>query len=73
MFPNARIGRVDVPANWPPRYGMDFGFGSDPSFVVKVYVNENRKQIYIAAEATGRPSMDELPNMIRSVCPVDGT
>ncbi|MEY9493735.1 PBSX family phage terminase large subunit [Bradyrhizobium elkanii] len=71
VFPNARIGRIVVPEDCPPRYGMDFGFGNDPSFVVKVYINEYRKQIYIAAEAHGRVAMDDLPMLVRSVIESD--
>jgi phage terminase large subunit len=51
---------------------MDFGFGSDPSFVVKVYVFSKEKQIYIASEASGRVTMDQLPHMARSVTREDG-
>jgi phage terminase large subunit len=70
VFPNCTIGIVEVPADCPPRYGMDFGFGSDPSFVAKVYLIEELRVIYIAAEAEGRVPMDQLPTLIRSV--VDG-
>lgn len=65
VFPNVTVGRVHVPANCPPRYGMDFGFSSDPSFIVKVYVLKDT--IYIAAEASGSITIDNLPAMIRSV------
>lgn len=67
VFPNAKTGRVDVPANTPPKYGMDFGFGKDPAFIVKLYVLEASKQIYIANEAHGAVAMERLPTMIRSV------
>jgi phage terminase large subunit len=68
VFPSVRIARIDIdPDEMAPRYGMDFGFGNDPSFVVKLYVNENRKQIYIADEAFGRVPMDELPKLVRRV------
>jgi phage terminase large subunit len=67
VFPTAKVGRADVPPDTPPRYGMDFGFGSDPSFIVKVYIIESKKQIYVAAEATGRVTTERLPTMIRSV------
>jgi len=56
-----------VPVNCPPRYGLDFGFSVDPSFIVKVYVIEKAKQVYIAAEASGRVTMDQLPALIGSV------
>ena len=46
---------------------MDFGFGPDPSFVVKVYIIEETREIYIAKEATGTVTMEQLPGLIRSV------
>lgn len=73
VFPNVTTGRVEIPVNCPALFGLDFGFGADPTFVVKLYVLDRTKQIYVAAEATGRAAMDQLPSMIRSVCPHDGT
>jgi phage terminase large subunit len=72
VFPNTRTGRLEIPANIAPRFGLDFGFGADPSVIIKLYVIEKTKQIYIASEAYGRTSMDQLPALIRSVCPHDG-
>jgi phage terminase large subunit len=72
VFPNTRTGRLDIPANCPPRFGLDFGFGADPSAMIKLYVLERSRQIYICAEAFGRPTLDQLPAFIRSVCPRDG-
>lgn len=67
VFPNAKVGRTEVPANLAPYYGLDFGFGNDPSFIVKVYIIEDKRTIYIAAEAAGRFTMEQLPGMVRSV------
>ena len=67
VFPTVKIGRFDVPPNTPPRYGMDLGFGADPSFVVKVYVVETERTIFISDEASGRVAMERLPTLIRSV------
>ena len=61
-----------IPANTPSYYGMDFGFGNDPSFVVKVYVLHETKEIYIAHENSGRVTMDQLPQLVRSVTREDG-
>jgi phage terminase large subunit len=72
VFTRVRVGRPEVPANTAPYYGMDFGFGSDPSFVVKVFVFYDKKQIYISNEASGRVTMDQLPHMVRSVTREDG-
>jgi phage terminase large subunit len=71
VFTNIRVGRPEVPSDTPPLYGMDFGFGNDPSFVVKLFCLPNRT-IYIAAEATGRVTMDQLPHMVRSVIRDEG-
>lgn len=72
VFSNVRVGRPELPANTPPLYGMDFGFGNDPTFVVKLYVMHLQKKIYIAEEAHGRYTMDQLPMVVRSVTRDDG-
>jgi len=71
VFTNVRIGRPEIPSDTPPYYGMDFGFGNDPSFVVKLFVLPGRK-IYIAREAYGRVTMDQLPHLVRSVIRDEG-
>lgn len=77
VFTNVVKGIVEVPIKIRPYYGMDFGFGSDPNFLVKVYVLEAENEddediIYIAEEAMGYhiPNRD-LPNLMRSVTGVD--
>jgi phage terminase large subunit len=67
VFPNTKIGRLDVPKNCAPLYGMDFGFAKDPSAVVKLYVIEATRQIYICGEAVGAVSLERLPSLVRSV------
>jgi phage terminase large subunit len=71
VFPTAKTGRIDVPPNTPARYGMDLGFGSDPSFVVKLYIVEAQRSIYICDEASGRVSMERLPSLVRGVVNAD--
>jgi len=66
VYTNVKIATLDT-GNVVPRYGLDFGFGADPSAIVKVFVSERRRQVYIAAEAVGRVTMDELPALARSV------
>lgn len=72
VFSNIKIGRVQVPDYVSPMYGMDFGFGTDPSFVTKSYVVEDTKQIYIAREAAGRVPMEQLPAMVRGILEDEG-
>lgn len=72
VFTNVKVGRPEIPADTPPLYGMDFGFGNDPSCVVKVFVLQSRRQIYIAREAFGRVTMDQLPHLVRQVIRDEG-
>jgi phage terminase large subunit len=65
VFPNVIVDRLVVPVDAQPLYGMDFGFGADPSYIVKLYILG--KKIYVAAEAHGRVPMDQLPDLVRSV------
>jgi phage terminase large subunit len=62
VFTNVEIGRVDFDLlGWTkPRYGMDFGFGSDPSAVVKVYINNLYRVIYVAREFCGHIAIRDL-------------
>jgi phage terminase large subunit len=61
IFPNVIIGRIEIPDYVPPRYGMDFGFGSDPSVILKLYVDNLSRRIYIAKEFMGRIPLRDLP------------
>jgi phage terminase large subunit len=67
VFTTVQIGRVDVPAYCRPRYGLDFGFGQDPSFLTKVYIIEERRIIYVAREFQGCIPLKQLPAALRSV------
>lgn len=67
VFQNWRVGRLETTDNDRPLFGMDFGFSSDPSALVKVYVFEKTKQIYIAEEAFGHWTTDQMPTMMRTV------
>jgi phage terminase large subunit len=67
IFPNTRIGRLEVPEHILPRFGMDFGFSNDPNAVIKLYVLHETQQIYIAAEAFGRVPLTALADLVLSV------
>lgn len=67
VFPSVVIGSMEVPEYAAPRYGMDFGFGSDPSCVVKVYVMHDTRTVYIAREYYGHVTLAQLPAGIKSV------
>jgi phage terminase large subunit len=69
VFTNIEIGRVDFNLlGWTaPRYGMDFGFGPDPSAVVKVYVNNLYRVVYIAREFCGGIAIRDLTKALDEV------
>jgi phage terminase large subunit len=66
VFTNIEHGRIDVTqGGWTaPRYGMDFGFGSDPSAIVKVYINNYTRVIYVAREFCGHVPIRDLPKAL---------
>lgn len=79
VFPDHEVKRYphEIPEHVRPRFGMDFGFGADPSFMVKVYVLEpedmglhpdEKGVIYIAQEAHGHHiSNVDLPALMDTV------
>lgn len=67
VFTNWRVGRLDTTDYDRPYFGMDFGFSSDPAALVKLYVLEKTRQIYIAQEAFGHWPLDDTPTMMRTV------
>jgi phage terminase large subunit len=76
IFDNYAIGRPDfIPEKCLPRFGMDFGFGSDPNAIVKVYVIEPEDMgldpalfngiIYVAQENVGyKVPNNKLPDLM---------
>jgi len=68
VFTRVAIGRPDTLINAEPRYGMDFGFSSDPTAIVKVFHLPATGQLYIAAEAHahGVPT-EQLPELLSSI------
>lgn len=71
IFSNVRVGVVEVPETVRPQFGLDFGFAQDPNALIKLYVIEDQRLIYIAQEAFGMVSLRDLPDMLREVTEVD--
>lgn len=67
VFSKIEIGRIEIPSHIFPKYGMDFGFGSDPCVVIKVYVLDDIRVLYIAKEAFGHSALRDVPALIDSV------
>lgn len=80
VFTNWRCDRIDVPDKIAPRFGLDFGFSSDPNALVKVYVIEpwdlGREDdelgiIYVAQESVGyHVANRNLPTLMEQVTEV---
>lgn len=67
IFQNVRIGHINVPETVLPQFGLDFGFANDPNALIKLYVLEDTRQIYIARESFGCVSLRDLPGMLAEV------
>lgn len=64
------IESFDIPKDAQFNHGMDFGFAEDPSTVIQSFIKDDI--LYISKEAYGlHVSIDELPEMIKSVVPAD--
>lgn len=69
ILPNHEIGRPEyIPQKCYPRFGIDFGFASDATALVKSYLIPEISCIYIAQEAHGHgiPTRD-LPALMDQV------
>lgn len=68
IFTDVVVSAVEVGDSAVPRYGIDFSQGgNDPYAIVKLYINHQRKEIYIAREFVGRIALAQLPQAIDTV------
>lgn len=69
IFTNIFVGRPEyIPEKAIPRFGLDFGFSSDPNALIKSYLLEEWDTIYIAQEAYAHKlATRHLPDMLDSV------
>jgi len=67
IFTNWSVGRMPISDRDRPYFGLDFGFSGDPSALMKLYVFEKLKTIYISQEMYGRFTLTELPEMMNTV------
>lgn len=68
IFTRVRRAYLDVPDNAMPRFGLDLGFSRDPNALMKVYLLDEGRTVYIARElvAAGIP-MTDLPDWLDTV------
>ena len=68
IFRHWRVGYVDIPEGATWHYGADWGFSVDPSTLVRIHINEDKRQIYIAEEAYQVGcEIDDLPALFDDV------
>ncbi|MEE9160009.1 MAG: PBSX family phage terminase large subunit [Gammaproteobacteria bacterium] len=68
VFKNWRIGEIEVPDDATWYYGADWGFSVDPSTLVRVHIDEEKRQLYIAEEAYRVGcEIDDLPALFDTV------
>lgn len=67
IFNNWSVGRMPISDKDRPYFGMDFGFSGDPSALMKLYVFEKEKTVYISQEMYGRHTLRDLPEMMGTV------
>lgn len=70
VFSNWEVGRRNTTDHHRPRFGMDFGFATDPSALIKLYVFEDKKEIYIADEAFGHWPLDHMPRNMEEMAEI---
>ena len=67
VFKNWKVGRLDA-RGAEPLFGLDFGFAVDPTALVKAYLLDGNKKLYIAAEALQHElGTDALPQFMTRV------
>ncbi len=68
VFKNWKIGAMDVPLGARPYYGADWGFSVDPTILVRCYIFEDSRVLYIDAEvgAVG-VEIDKTPAFFDSI------
>lgn len=68
VFRNWKVGAMEVPRGARPYYGADWGFSVDPSVLVRCYVLEDSRTLYIDAEAGGVGiEIDKTPALFDSI------
>jgi phage terminase large subunit len=68
IFQNVKISRYKVKDHIRPMFGMDFGFSTDPSTIVKCYIDYANKIVYIAYAYFGQGiPLESLPDFIEQV------
>jgi phage terminase large subunit len=67
IFKNTRVGRVKVPDHIEPRFGLDFGFSVSPNALTKSYYIPEQKLLYIAQEAFGKVSLNDMEEFVEAV------
>ncbi|HET9159666.1 MAG TPA: PBSX family phage terminase large subunit [Caulobacteraceae bacterium] len=70
VFKHWREEEFDVPAGLRPYYGADWGFSVDPTVLVRCFVDEANRILYVDAEAYAVGcEIDDTPALFAGDCP----
>lgn len=68
VFHNWRVGKLEVPEGIKPLYGADWGFSVDPTVLLKMYLFDDDRLLYIEKEAyRHRVEIDDLPSLFDEI------
>lgn len=68
VFKNWRVGTMEVPAGTRPLYGADWGFSIDPTVLIRAYVFEATRVLYIEREVSSvGVEIDKTPALFDSM------
>lgn len=68
VFKNWYIGEVDIPTDNQYYYGMDWGYSTDPTAIVKFWVDDVKRILYICDEGYEyHVEIDNLPAFIDKI------
>lgn len=67
IFKNTEVRDIEVPETIAPQFGLDFGSNNDPNALIKLYVLEREKIIYIAQEFVNPGSIEALFDGIKDI------
>ena len=68
VFSNWRVNTLDVPEGSRPMFGADWGFSVDPTVLIKIYLFDADKLLYIENEAyKHKVEIDALPDLFDEI------
>ncbi|MFZ2769891.1 MAG: terminase large subunit, partial [Minisyncoccia bacterium] len=72
VFRNWRVEEFGTPADAILRFGADWGFAQDPTVLIRAYVDDVARRLYVDQEASGvGVEVEDTPALFAGDCPKD--